>query len=322
MSKIILHLKSGDASPELNGWHLRLYREIRELCADAGIVCEIQIRDKGLKVGIRSVNDKRFQDGNLHVIDDRSIEAKGVLNAGVAYFWEYWHLDLIGTKAFSSIGGEVYDPASVGPNRANIFFDNLTKRYLHKRRSKYGQPNDIQSIPTGAISVFFQGQYPAAAGATKFSDIEMLLAVQNQAGDRPIVVKPHPLVSDELGLQMMRELARNDERIHVTNANVHDILCKSIATVSVNSTVALEGFMHKVPAILFGKSDFHHFVTTVKSSDNFAHALKTELSRKSGFENYLAWYFLKHCLPLNSGRLHEKIWDRFDHAGFGKEYFK
>lgn len=291
------------------------------MCSAEDITFEIKVRDKDLKVSTRRVRDRRFQDGNLHIIDDRSIEAAGVLNAGVAYFWEYWHLDPVGTKAFSSIGEEAYNPTKISADRALIFFNNLTKRYLQKRRSKYDQPSDVQAVPAGAVSVFFQGNYPMNAGATQFSDIEMLLAVQNQAGDRPIVVKPHPFSSDNLDVQMARELARHDERIYVTTANVHDILNTSIATVSINSTVALEGFMHKVPAILFGKSDFHHFATTVNSSESFGAALEAELLRHSGFEQYLAWYFLENCIPLNSGKLHKKLWDRFSQAGYKKEHF-
>lgn len=201
------------------------------MCAAEGITFEIKVRDKDLKVSTRRVRDRRFQDGNLHIIDDRSIEAAGVLNAGVAYFWEYWHLDPVGTKAFSSIGEETYNPTTISADRALIFFNNLTKRYLQKRRSKYNQPSDVQAVPADAVSVFFQGNYPMNAGATQFSDIEMLLAVQNQAGDRPIIVKPHPFSSDHLNIQMARELARQDERVYVTNANVHDILRTSIATV-------------------------------------------------------------------------------------------
>ncbi len=316
-----MHLKPGDVSPELNGWHLRLYRVIQDMCKAEGIPFVFKARDKDIKVSTRTVRGERFQDGDLHIIDDRSVESQNVLNAGVAYFWEHWHLDPVGTKAFSSIGNAVYDPQAVSPDRARAFSRNLKKRYLQKRRSKYEQPQDTQSFRPGAISVFFQGNYPINSGATQFSDIDMLLAVQNGAGDRPIVVKPHPLVSDKLDIQAALDLASQDDRIEVTDANIHDILSSSAATVSINSTVALEGFMHGVPAVLLGKSDFHHIASTVSKPALISQSLNHELGREADYDRYLAWYFLKHCIQINSAKVHEKIWERFEQSCFPKQRF-
>jgi hypothetical protein len=318
---ITLHLKHKDVSPRLEGWHLRLYRVIRDICVSHDITFEIRERDKDIRVPTRRVKDLRFQDGNLHIIDDRSVRAEGVLNAGVAYFWEFWHLDPVGTKAFSSIGLQQYDPNSVKPQRAKNFSDNLRKRYLSQRKSKYGQPSECSDFPPGAVAVFFQGDYPANSGATRFSDLDVLQAVQSGAGDRPIIVKPHPLASTSSDADIIANLARDDPRIVLSDGNVHDILAASALTASVNSTVALEGFMHGVPAVLFGTSDFHHIATTIKTPDSFAAALDAELHRDEDYDRFLAWYFLKHCLPLNSGKLEDMIWQRFENAGFPKARF-
>lgn len=321
MPKIILHLKPGDVSTDLKGWHLRLYRSIRELCEVENIDFQIRQRDPDIRVGTRILDDNRFDDGNLHIIDDRSLQAKGVLNAGVAYFWEFWHLDPIGTKAFSSIGQATYDPEAVSVRRTQTFASNLKRRYLGKRKSKYKQPEESQTLPSNAISVFFQGKYPINAGATKHSDIDVLLATQTAVGDQPIIVKPHPLSSDATDISIVRELARQDERIVLTDANVHDILASSACTVSINSTVALEGYLHGVPAVLCGTSDFHHIARTVidlsQLSPEFGKAVEMELD----YENYLAWYFLKNCIHLNSGRLQDRFWERLAKVGFPKERF-
>ena len=50
----------------------------------------------------------------------------------------------------------------------------------------------------------------------------------------------------------------------ISDANVHDILKACRATVSINSSVALEGFLHRKPAVLFGLADFHHFAGRVE----------------------------------------------------------
>jgi capsule polysaccharide modification protein KpsS len=59
----------------------------------------------------------------------------------------------------------------------------------------------------------------------------------------------------------------------ITDANIHSIIKASDVTVSINSTVALEGFMHKTPAILFGDADFHHFCGRVEAAEQFKDVL-------------------------------------------------
>ncbi len=322
MARIIIHLKKSDIARDLEGWHLKLYQVIRAIGEETGIKVETRTRDPDITVGTRHVEDNRFEDGNLHIIDDRSVQAQNVLNAGVAYFWGFWHLDPKGVKAFSSIGALPYDPARIPLHRARPFFDRLRRRCLHKRISKYDQPAKVASFPQDAISVFFQGQFPVASGATSFDDMQMLRCVQAHAGERAIIVKPHPLVSDARDIQSARDIAAKDKRIIVTNANVHDILKSSCVNVSINSTVALEGFLHRKPAILFGKSDFHHFAGTVERPGDFGEVLARELERQGGYAQYLAWYFTGNCLSLNSDRLTDDIWRIFAEAGFAHDAFE
>jgi Capsule polysaccharide biosynthesis protein len=237
----------------------------------------------------------------------------------VAYFWEFWHLDAMGTKALSAIGGLTYDPAEMPYPRAEAFFKAQRAKLVEQRKSKYGQKPEVTRLPLGSLAVFFQGDFPLKQGVTRFDDLTMLQVVRDQAGQRPIVVKPHPLVSDPLTIAELRGLARRDRRLVVTDANVHDILTTCVASVSINSTVALEGFLHRKPAVLFGQADFHHFAGRVTSEADFAPVLRQELQRKGGYAQYLAWYFLRHCLRHGAADTDANIWARFAAAGFARE---
>ncbi|MDP5217869.1 hypothetical protein Q5Y75_11625 [Ruegeria sp. 2205SS24-7] len=323
MTKIVLHLKKRDVGWDLRGRHLQFYAMLREITEDRGIPLEVRARDPDIRVGTREIKDDRLNDGNLHIIDDRSVCAPYVLNAGVAYFWRDWHLDAQGVKAFSSVGTRSYDADQISYRRARAFFDNMRQRYVQKRKSKYEQPSDVVSFSKvkGAVSVFFQGDYPRASGATDTCDLAMLRTVMEQTGDRPIIVKLHPKASKLSDIEAVGSLVAIDDRLLLSTANVHDILKASVATVSINSTVALEGFLHRKPAILFGVSDFHHFVSTVSNELRFEEAFARELERKEGYEQYLSWYFLKNCLSLNSGNLTSQIWAKFRAAGFPEERF-
>jgi hypothetical protein len=322
MPKIVLHLKASDLPRRLSGRHLEFYRILGDLMAGQNIRVESRQRDGDIRIDTRTIGDSRFDDGNLHIIDDRSLNAPNVLNAGAAYFWRFWQLDPQGVKAFSSTGAAHYDPEQMPRRRAQSFFDNMHKRYVQSRKSKYAQPETQQQFPDNAISVFFQGDYPVTSGATSTADIEMLRAVQAGAGDRPIIVKPHPLASNFSDIAETLALAETDSRITVTDANIHDILSASCVTVSINSTVALEGFLHLKPAILFGQSDFHHLAGRVHAPKEFETVLARELDRDEGYEQFLAWYFLKMCLPLNNARLEERIWKIFSKAGFPRSRFR
>ncbi|MGV8986640.1 MAG: hypothetical protein ACOH2H_10180 [Cypionkella sp.] len=321
MPSIVLHLPLQSANPALNGRHMRLYQVIRDMAEVMGIPVQIRTRDADLTPATRCVTDGRFADGNLHIIDDRSVQAQNVLNCAVAYFWEFWHLDPVGTKALSSIGALPYDPTSMPYARAERFFANQRAQLVGSRRSKYGQKEAPTTLPDGALAVFLQGEFPIKQGVTSFDDRTMLAVVRAWNGDRSIVVKPHPLVKNPFALAELQAEARADDRITLADANVHDILARCAVTVSINSTVALEGFLHRKPAVLFGQADFHHFAGRVQVPQDFAAVLELQLTRRRGYAQYLAWYFLRHCLRLGSPGLETAIWARFAAVGFPKERF-
>jgi hypothetical protein len=322
---IVLHLPEQSAAEgraaTLTGRHMRLYQVIRAMARDLGIEVKIRARAADLLPDTRRVDDGRFDDGNLHLIDDRSVRAPGVLNCAVAYFWEFWHLDPIGTKALSSIGALAYDPASMPYGRAEQFFDTQRARLVTPRLSKYGQKAEVTPLPSGAVAVFLQGEFPIKQGVTAFDDLAMLKVVQDRTGDRPIIVKPHPLVKNPFTLAELRVAVYGDDRITLTDANVHDILAACAVTVSINSTVALEGYLHRKPAVLFGQADFHHLAGRVHRPEDFAPVLEAQLNRRGGYAQYLAWYFLRHCLRLGAPGLEAAIWQRFAAAGFPEKRF-
>lgn len=323
---IVVHLKERDAAKQgrdaLQGRHLRLYRVLRDIAARDGIRFEIRQRDADIRIATRSAPDGRFNDGNLHILDDRSVRADNVLNASSAYFWDFWHLDPKGTKAFSSIGDQPFDAAKVDMAWAQPFFDRLHRSYVGKRRSKYAQPEDYADSPEGCIAVFCQGDYPIQSGAGKYSDVSMVEAVLAGAGTQPVVVKPHPKASNAADIAALTELAQRHENLSVTQANIHDILAQCSITASHNSTVALEGYLHQKPAILFAQSDFLHIATTVSDDLPFRAALETALAREGDYEKYLTWYFKRKCLWLARASVEDQIWAIFTAAGFPKSRFR
>ena len=318
---IVLHLKPTDIDRNLQGRRLALYRVIAAMAEARGIPFRTRLRDRDLTIGTRHVVEGRFDDGNLHIIDDRSVRAPGVLNAAVAYLWEFWQLDPRGTKAFSSIAERRFDTAGMKAERVARFRETLLARYVAHRRSKHGQITDHRELPEGASALFCQGHYPLKAGATDFTDVAVLRTMIAQTTDRPILVKLHPAATAVQEEEALRTLAGTDSRVLITDANIHDILASCAATVSINSTAALEGFIHRKPAILFGQSDFHHIAGRVHAPGDFGRVLDRQIGASPSYDAFLAWFFLRNCIPLNARTLEVRIWDAFPAAGFPPERF-
>jgi hypothetical protein len=84
----------------------------------------------------------------------------------------------------------------------------------------------------------------------------------------------------------------------VTTANILDILAGSSVSVSISSSVALEGMLQGVPAILFGRSDLHHCAETVRCPADWGPALMRALSQPWPFEAFLWWFLRRQNLDV------------------------
>jgi hypothetical protein len=163
--------------------------------------------------------------------------------------------------------------------------------------------------------VFLQGPSPHNLGHAHASVAQMLQAVAAGAQGRPVLVKPHPL-KQTMGMAQIAAARARGHALIATDANVHDILACAAVTVSINSAVAMEGFQHGKPAILFGKSDFHHFVETVRRPQDFPAALAAALARRQDYARALYWYFGQHCLWLDAPDFTTRLLATFAAAGF------
>ncbi|MDZ4311770.1 MAG: hypothetical protein U1A24_14590 [Cypionkella sp.] len=130
-----------------------------------------------------------------------------------------------------------------------------------------------------------------------------------------MLVKPHPL-KPELGAEIIAAVQAKGFAPITTDANVHDILAACVATVSINSATAMEGFLHGKPAVLFGRSDFHALVETVRQPGEFSAALAQALADPPDYAKALHWYFGQHCLDIAADSFDARLLAIFAEAGF------
>lgn len=309
-ARVILHIPLKFHADFRMRDHLALHARIAALIADRGGTVVLAERQDAMMDG-----SCLPADGDLHVVESGWCQGRGWLNAAVAYLPDFWHLDPRGVLADSSAARARFDPAAVDGADARLFADGLRARYVVPRRSRYRQKAQPTAIPEGAIAVFLQGRMAQWRGQAHLRTAAMLRAVAGGAGGRPVLVKAHPL-SPEYGVRQILAAQAEGLAVTATDANVHDLLAGSAVNVSINSAVALEGFLHRKPAILFGRSDFASLVETCRRPEDFAPALARALAARPDHDAMLAWYFGRHCLDLAAADLDCRILAVFDEAGF------
>ena len=313
---IVFHLPRRYLADYATVGHLRLFGRIDQVLAPLG--ARIEVRDRRL-LPFEGRDAAPYADGNLHIIENGRVQGPGVLNATMAYLPPWWHLDPAGVLAESSIGARVYVRSLVPVKPAMALLGDLRDRWVTPRRSRHTQAEAVANLAKGCIAVFMQGTLPHARGLAHCSPAAMLAAVARGAGGRAVLAKPHPLALEH-DLAVIADVRAQGLTVTATNANLHDILAACVVTVSFNSAVAIEGFLHRKPAILFGPSDFHHFAETVTDPAGFPQALTRALDHpKEGYAQFLHWYFARQCLNIGGKRFAEKLLAILAAAGFPPE---
>jgi hypothetical protein len=253
----------------------------------------------------------------VHIIENGNIRQPNALNTTISYLKGYVHLDPNGVLARSSAADCIFPAPHIDEEVARNYWNSLHSRFVVNRKSRYNQPTRRTHVPEGSIAVFLQGDHPHKQG-TAFCDSEtMLRTVCQYADGRPVVVKAHPQSRVEKDAMMIYELLSEGLELHPTDANVHDVLENCVASVSHNSAVAIEGFLHSKPAILFGKSDFWQICETVSDPIEFPSALARATTQNYDFAGFVHWYFTDFCINLNGPKRDAQILGKLKAAGFG-----
>ena len=205
-----------------------------------------------------------------------------------------------------------------GGDFADLFFE-------YRRSSAIAMEDGRVRNVSGGIDMgvgvrVVQGEAVGYAFAESIDPEEMIRAAVEGAGGRPVVVKPHPLAPEFCG-EAIAAAEAEGLRFQVSHANVHDILAQAAVTVSINSAVAMEGFLHGVPAVLFGIADFAQFARTVTEPDGFPAALQSALGQEQDFAGWLWWYFDQGCLNIESPAFEAQLLALFEAQGFPLERF-
>ncbi len=319
--KLVFHLPKQFLENYAERPHLAIFQRIQNEVVRRGGEVEVRRRHEALRDNTRSDWSDVLEDYNFHIIENGTVNQGNALNAALAYLPPYYHLFKCGVLARSPAQNAQFDPGEVNSVLAEAFVSTLRHRLVGNRRTRYGPKKEFTEIPDGCIAVFLQGDNPHHQGTAQCDTETLLRTVAAGANGRQVIVKAHPISRQLQDAQLIHRLLQDGVPLIATDANIHDILARCAATVSFNSAVSMEGFLHEKPTILFGDSDFHHVAETVRRPSSFPEALRRALAGKREYSKFLYWYFSTFCLSVEHWNVGGGILSEIEKAGFGSAAF-
>lgn len=310
-ARLVFHINLSDLSGWRTARRLTFFQRLAEICKAHGLAYEVRPRAAHLIKPHQAP-----PDGCLHIVEDGAAQGEGWLNAALAYLLGFWHLDPQGVLADSAARHAGFAPRQVDQTEAQAFFRTLRRRFVTPRLTRYNPARAKASdLPEGAIAVFLQGKNPYRTGQCSVQMHDIILAACRGAEGRPVVVKPHPLSVPDCAMAIGRAADMGAE-FQLFDGNLHDLLAACAVTVSANSAAAMEGFLHRKPAILFGRSDFESLVTRAHGPEDFPAALAAALGTDWRYPKMLHWYFTRHTLEVAAPSFENRVFAAFETVGY------
>lgn len=279
-----------------------------------------ELRKMGLEVDFverpSTTELSAYTKEDFHLVHHGFLRRFNLLNCGIAYVWPYWYLDQRGVLCDSSMINATPRLAGVDGKQAGKFFDALHRKTAERGVSKYAQPERAAPIGAGAIVVFLQGLSDPVLRSMHMMETEMLDLVMRHRQDRPVLIKPHPRFPDTIASAHALMLAERETGVQVVDANIHDLLEGAYCSVSICSGASFEGLVHRVPAILFGRSDFAACAWTVRTAEEAERALKEVSSVTFPYERFLFWFLRRKMYNQRNPNLAARVLQRIKRTGF------
>jgi hypothetical protein len=215
-----------------------------------------------------------------------------------AYFWPYWRMEKSADRWEFEVAQTQFDPDALA-------FDPALKFAHALRKGRFGDVEGRRD--TGMIFVPLQGRIATQRSFQAASPIQMLEDVLDRAEGRRVVATLHP--NETYSKSEMAALERLKDRypaLDIRTDAADALLPACDFVVTQNSSAALMGFLLNKPAILYGKTDFHHIASNVwdLGVDGAFQAVSTNVP---DFAKYMTWFIRDHAIdgtrPAASNRI-------------------
>lgn len=208
------------------------------------------------------------------------------------YIGPFWRIEAVPERWDWPVAQTVFDPRIVDAEKAANFYRFWQKRLFDDAVQ--------QTRRDGFIYVPLQGRLTTQRSFQHTSPIDMIRAVLRHDPTRPVIATLHPseTYSSE-DQQALDVLATENDRLFIRKGEPARCLQTCDYVVTQNSGTAFQGYFFGKPAILFGKSDFHHIALNVADIGEQA-AFDAVLAHKPDYAAYLYWFLQMNA--INAGR--------------------
>lgn len=305
-AQVRLHLPGqmfGPDGPRLPQFFRRLLTQLEQRGAETAVLH----RDYAALAEVPS-------EGHFDLVHNGQLRRTRALNLGVAYLGRFFYADPQGVYFESTINDMVFNADTVPVKSAMAFMAEQRALWVEGRKSRHAQPQAVEMLGKGHIAIFLQDWSDPVERARYMDSDQMVRTVVEAAAGRDVIVKPHPRYAGRETQKIRQYLRRTHPHVRVTEANIHDILVGAAVTVSISSSVALEGMLHRVPAVLFGRSDLHHCAEIVRTPQDWPAALDRALTRDWPYGRFLLWFLRRQNIDTARPFL-DKMMDRMAAQG-------
>ncbi len=253
------------------------------------------------------------QGADIDLVHATAVGRAQALTLGTAYLDRFHYMDPDGIFFESTLARARFRPEQIPQPQAQQFLAQLRDQYVTPRRSRHVQPEAVETFGQGHIALFLQDLSDPVERARNMTAPEMVEAVLAHRDGRDLVVKPHPRNSGPESEAILRRL-QGVPGVRISHANLHDILAGAAVSVSISSSVGLEGMLHGVPAVFFGATDLHHAAVTVQRAADWPAALQTALGTDWPHAQFLLWFLRRRNLDARRPFM-DRVLERITHVG-------
>lgn len=225
-----------------------------------------------------------------------------------AYYYPFWRIESSAKRWEWEIAKTVFEPDQISYDEAARFIEYWRNRLvgIHKISVKGDK----------FVHVPLQGRLLECRSFQSTSPIEMLETTLRHEPDNIVQATLHPKENYSDGeLAALVGLKDKYTNLKLSTSGDDQMLegCKYIVTQ--NSSIALDGFFYEIPAVLFGKIDFHHIAANVDEL-GIEGAFSKVRKMRPQYSKYLYWFFQK--MSVNAGRpdAEEQIIETFRRRGW------
>ena len=214
-----------------------------------------------------------------------------------AYHYPFWQIEATAARGAFDVARAVFDAAEIDPVMAKSFHSRLRARVLGSENISQGN----------YVFMPLQGLLRQHRSFQAMSPIHMIEATLEQEPRLPILATLHPKESyDPDELAALTDLEQRFSRFRVAQGDALALLRGCNYVVTQNSGLALNGFLLRKPAVLFGQVDFHHIAGSVPRLGVEA-AFAQAKGDPPNFAAYVYWFFKRHTINAGAPEAEDQI---------------